>query len=132
MTWGQILSQFAHDDKLKIALIAIFLDFVFGVLSAVKLGNFRLAYVGDFMRNDVLFKLVPWFILYAAAVVAGGVDIVIPGVDLGVAAGAAYAVIIAQWVGSILNSLMELRLTGAPQTAKVALFGSENDAPPKD
>lgn len=132
MSLVQILVAFAHDDKLKIALIAIFLDFVFGVAAAFKVGNFRFAYVADFLRNDVAFKLAPWLVLYAAAAVAGGVDIVIPGLDLGVIAGAAYATIIAAWTASIIGSLNELRLAGAPQTVAVAVAGSENAAPPKD
>lgn len=132
MSLVQILVTFAHDDKLKIALIAIFLDFLFGVLAAVKVGNFRFSYVSDFLRNDVGFKLVPWFVLYAAAAVAGGVDILIPGLDLGVVAGAAYATLIAAWTASIISSLAQLRLDGAQQTAAVALAGNENAAPPKD
>jgi hypothetical protein len=130
----QILSAFAHDDKLKIALVAIFLDFVLGVLAAVKLGNFRFSYVADFMRNDVLYKLVPWFVLYGAATVAGQVDIVIPGLDLGVVAGASYGVILAAWTASILGSLNTLRLAGVgtTQTAATALLAPENAAPPKD
>lgn len=133
MNLGALLHVFFSDDKLKVALIVIFVDFVLGVLAAVKQGNFRLAYVSDFLRNDVGFKLVPWFVLYAGAVVAGGQKIVVPGLDMGVVAGAAYATIIAAWVASILGSLNELRIAGgATQTVATALAGSENAAPPRD
>lgn len=133
MTLGSLLHAFFADDKLKIALIVIFVDFVLGSLAAVKQGNFRLAYVSDFLRNDVAFKLVPWFVLYAGAVVAGQQNIVIPGLDMGVVAGASYAAIIAAWVASILGSLNELRVAGgATQTLATALVAPENAAPPKD
>lgn len=133
MNLGALLHVFFSDDKLKAALILVFVDFVLGVLAAVKQGNFRLAYVSDFLRNDVAFKLVPWFVLYAGAAVAGNQNIVIPGLDMGVVAGAAYATIIAAWVASILGSLNELRLAGgATQTVATALAAPENAAPPKD
>lgn len=133
MTLGQLLHSFFSDDKLKVALIAIFLDFVLGTLAAVKLGNFRLAYVSDFLRNDIGFKLAPWFVLYAGAKVAGQQNIVIPGIDMGVVAGAAYATVMAAWVASILGSVNELRLAGgAAQTLRTALVAPENASPPKD
>jgi len=133
MTLGQLLHAFFADDKLKIALIVIFVDFVLGCLAAVKQGNFRLAYVSDFLRNDVGFKLVPWFVLYAGAQVAGQQNLLIPGIDMGVVAGAAYATIIAAWTASILGSLNELRLAGgATQTVATALVAPENASPPKD
>jgi hypothetical protein len=130
-TW---IVTFAHDDKLTIALIALVLDFLLGVIAAFRLGTFRLSYVYDFARNDVLFKLIPWFIFYVLALVAGGVDIVIPGLDLGLVAGAMYALMLAAWVGSILNSLTELgiKVPPAQRSVRAMLTGSENAAPPKD
>lgn len=130
MNLGNLLQTFFHDDKLKVALLLVALDFVFGVIAAVKLGNFRLSYVADFARNDVLFKLVPWFVLYSAAVVAGNTSL--GPFDVGDAAGSMYALMVAAWAASIAGSIAELRLPGAPQTARVALLGSENASPPKD
>lgn len=131
MTYGQLIHDFFADDKVKAALLIITLDFVLGVLAAFKLKTFRLSYVADFGRNDVLFKLLPYFVLYAGALVAGGQDILIEGLDLGVAAGAFYALIIAAWVGSIGSSVLEL--SGQQVTGwKWPLLASENDAPPKD
>jgi hypothetical protein len=106
--FGQLLSVFAHDGKVEAALVVVALDFVFGVLAAFKLKTFRLSYVADFGRNDILFKLVPYFVLYSAALVAGGQDILIPGIDLGVVAGAAYVGFMAAWVASVLSSLQDL------------------------
>jgi hypothetical protein len=129
MNFGQLLSHFFHDDKVVAALALVVVDLVLGVGAAVKLKTFRLSYFGDFGRNDILYKLLPYYVLYSAALLAGHETIVIPGLDLGVIAGSAYVVFMAQWVGSILNSLKEL---GIPVPLPQYLAGSENDAPPKD
>jgi hypothetical protein len=113
MDFGQLLSVFAHDGKVEAALVVVALDFVFGVLAAFKLKTFRLSYVADFGRNDILFKLVPYFVLYSAALVAGGQDVLIPGIDLGVIAGAAYVGFMAAWVASVLSSLQDLGIAPA-------------------
>lgn len=126
------LRTFALDDKVHILLLLALADFVFGVAAALKLGTFRLSYVADFLRNDILQKLVPYFALYALALVAGGTDIVIPGLDFGVVAGAAYVGFVAAMVASVLNSFMELGLPGQKLDLKTAIAGSENAAPPKD
>jgi len=128
MNFGQLLSVFAHDGKVEAALAIVALDFVFGVLAAFKLKTFRLSYVADFGRNDVLFKLVPYFVLYSTALLAGGQDILIPGIDLGVVAGAAYVGFMASWVASVLGSLQDLGI--AP--AIPGITSAENAAPPKD
>jgi hypothetical protein len=139
MEIGALLIAFFNDVKVEIALIAIALDFVFGVLAAFKTGTFRLSYVSAFMKDDVLYKLLPYFILYSASKLIGGKDIVIPGLDLGVVAGAVFATIIAAWVGSILSSLSDLGLfkrapapapgvaaPARPSALETALFGPEN------
>lgn len=128
MNLGALLQEFFHDDKVAVALLVIALDFVFGILAALKADIFRLSYVSDFLRNDVLFKLFPYFVLYAGAQVAGGADVVVPGLDMGLIAGAVYVVVIAAWVGSILNSLRTLGLFRS-MTNEIA--GEENAAPPK-
>lgn len=128
MNFGQLLSAFFHDAKVEAALAVVALDFVFGVLAALKAGKFRLSYVADFGRNDILFKLVPYFVLYSGALVAGSQDIVIPGIDLGVIAGAAYVGFMAAWVGSILSSLSDL---GLPSLGD-ALSGSDPATPSPD
>lgn len=130
MTFGQLIAQFFHDDKLKIALLLIAVDFVLGVIAAVKLGNFRLSYVADFGRNDILFKLIPWFVLYSAALVAGNASL--GPFDVGDAAGSVYVVMLAAWGASIAGSLAELGLPGGRQSLRLALTGAENDAPPRD
>jgi Bacteriophage holin family len=125
---GTWLREFASDTKVHVALLLVVIDFILGVAAAVKAGTFRMSYVADFARNDILFKLLPYFALYAAAIVAGHEDIVIPGLDFGVFAGAFYALIVAAWVGSILSSLTGFGLkipTRSPKAA-TALAGNEN------
>jgi phage-related holin len=117
---GVWLREFANDDKVHVALFLVIIDFILGVCAAVKAGTFRMSYIADFARNDILYKLLPYFALYAAALVAGSVDIVIPGLDFGVFAGAFYA--------SILNSLTSLGLKIPTRNPKLAtaLAGDEN------
>lgn len=125
MNLGQMLSVFMHDAKVEAAVAVVALDFVLGVLAALKAGTFRLSYVADFGRNDIAFKLAPYFVLYSGALVAGNQNIVIPGIDLGVIAGAAYVGFMAAWVGSILKSLADL---GLPSLGD-ALSGSDPATP---
>jgi hypothetical protein len=133
MTFGTLLHAFFADDKLKVAIAMIFVDFVLGVVAAVKLGNFRFSYISDLLRNDVLFKLVPWFVLYAGAIVAGQQSILIGGVTMGTVAGSVYGLLVAAIGASILGSLNELRLAGGTkQTLATALAGPENASPPHD
>lgn len=114
MGFGQLLSHFFHDGKVEAALAAIAIDFVLGVAAAAKLKIFRLSYVSDFLRNDVLGKLLPYFVLYSGSLLAGSQDIVIPGLDLGLVAGAVYVAVMAAWVGSIMSSLAQLGLVKSP------------------
>jgi hypothetical protein len=107
---GQFFQAFWNDGKVDVLVILIFVDFVLGVLAALKTKTFRLSYVADFLRKDVVFKIGGYLVLYAASYFAGQADIVIDGLDMGVVAGAAYVVIVAAMVGSILNSLAELGL----------------------
>lgn len=125
MNLSQAIHAFAVDLKTQAALVLIVCDFAFGVLAALKLGRFRLSYVADFAKNDIAFKLVPWAAIYVAAKFAGGQQLVIPGVDLGVAETAVYAVIVAAWVGSLLGSLDDLGFKLPPIIA-----GAEKPPPP--
>ncbi len=112
---GQFFSAFWNDGKVSVLVILIFVDFVLGVIAALKSRTFRLSYVADFLRKDVVFKIGGYLVLYAASYFAGQADIVIDGLDMGVVAGAAYVVIVAAMVGSILNSLAELGLKPGDQ-----------------
>lgn len=131
MTLGALLDQFFSDGKVGAALLVVALDFLLGVIAALKKGTFRGSYVADFARNDIAFKLAPYLLLYAGAIVAGDQHFLIEGLDIGLAAGGFYTLIMAAWVFSIGNSLIELREPSGRQTVAV-LLGDENAAPPKD
>lgn len=133
MTFSEALRAYFTSDQVGIALLLIALDFVLGVCAALKIGTFRLAYLADFGRNDIAFKLVPWAAVDIGARIAqsqgwafsaGGIDI-----DLAFAADAFFAIVVAAWVGSIVSSLKAL---GVPIPLPKAITGEENAAPPKD
>ena len=122
------LQTFAHDTKVHIALVLVVVDIVLGIAAALKLKAFTLSYVADFARNDFLYKLIPYYVIYVLALVAGGTDIV-PTVDFGILAGAFYAFIVAAWVGSILASLAVLGFKPA-QMLGDAFTRKEQATPP--
>jgi hypothetical protein len=115
---GEFLRLFWNDGKVEILVCLVVLDFFLGVIAALKTRTFRLSYVADFVRKDVIFKIGGYLFLYAGAVFAGQADIVLDGLDLGVAAGAAYVVIVGAMVGSIANSVKEIA-TDTPPPAPV-------------
>lgn len=102
------------DTQLQAALGLIALDFIFGVLVAFLHGTFRLSYVSQFLRDDVLSKLVPWVALRYVNKLVPGLAVV--GVDVGTLATAAWVVFFAAMVGSILGSLKQLGISGLPET----------------
>lgn len=117
MTVAALIHSFITDDQTKAVFAAIIIDLVLGVIAAAKLGTFNLAYIANFARNDVLSKVVPFFVIHAASDVAGGVDIVIPGLDLSALSTAMFALVIAALVGSILGSLRDLGFGAIPAAA---------------
>lgn len=124
---GVWLRTFAHDGKVHVLLLLIVIDFILGVIAAFNVGTFRFSYVSDFLRNDILFKIIPYFTVYAASIVAGGVDIVIPGLDFGFISDSVFSLIVVALVGSIFSSLADLHLFKVP----AAIGGSENTGPPR-
>ena len=110
MSPSQILNQFINDNQTQAILALIVLDLILGVIAAFvnKGQSFALSYLANFMRNDVLSKVVPFFILSAGAIVSGGTDIVIPGFDMDVVVHGAFIAIAAALVGSLISSLTDL------------------------
>jgi len=103
---ADLLRQFG-DDPTVIALGGLIaLDFVLGVSAALKAGTFRLSYVADLLRNDVLGKAVPYFGLWAVVHLTGDITIG----DFGVIEEAAGAAAVLAVSGSVLNSLRDLGL----------------------
>jgi len=132
--FSTLLRAFADATSVHIALLLVILDLVLGVLAAFKMGTFRLSYVADTAKTDILYKLFPYFLFFAAAHVAGGQDAVIPGLDVAFIADGIYVLIVGAWVGSILGSLYDLGLRPAPENVDrspaAMLAGGENAAPP--
>jgi hypothetical protein len=108
LDFGQLLQAFTKDDKLRVVVILIAVDVLLGVIAALKMKKFTLSYVADFMRNDVLYKVVPWFILYSAGKLTS--KDTIPGIDFATLADGAFGLIVAALVGSIGSSLYQLGL----------------------
>jgi len=130
----QWVSTFAHDGKVQAAIFLVVVDLILGVTAAVKNGTFKFNYLMDFAKQDVLGKLIPYFALYVIALVAGNTDIVIPGLDFGVIAGAAYVTLVAAMSASILGSISDLGLTTKLQEklgakANLALFSADPRTP---
>lgn len=107
MTITQILSSFAHDTQLQAVALLIAADFIFGILAALKANVFRLTYVANLARNDVLGKVVPWFFIFAFAKASNSADIVGP-IDWSHANDAVFGLVTLALGGSILKSLSDL------------------------
>lgn len=117
-----IISSFAHDKQLAVVVSLIFADFILGVLASFKLGTFRLTYLSNFARNDLLGKVVPWFAVFALDKASNAAGIVGP-IDWSQVSTAAFVAVTAAMVGSILSSLSDLGLPSQPTTARDAVAG---------
>ena len=100
---SEALRAFALDDQLHLALVLIALDLVLGVGAAFKADTFRLSYFADFARQDILGKVFPWFVLFAAGYLAPGADI--GGLSVEDIADGVWVGVVAALVGSITSSL---------------------------
>lgn len=106
-----LLNQF-QDDPTVIALsILVAVDVVLGVLSAFKRGVFKFVIVADFLRADVLGKLLPYYAIWAAVHIGG--DVMLG--DLGLIEETTGALAIAAIGASVLNSVKELGLSTLPE-----------------
>lgn len=102
-----IVNAFTDDPTVRFIGILVLLDFALGVLAAFYTKTFRLSFVADVFRNDVLGKVLPYYTLWAALHVSG-IDWSIGGFD--VIEEAAGVTVIAALVGSVLNSLRDFGL----------------------
>lgn len=111
---GNLMHAFFEDQRVQIAFLILILDFVLGTVAALvdNKQGFRLSFISDTLRTDVLGKMVPFFVLYGGYKYASGADLVIPGLDMEVLMNAAWVVVLAAFGGSILNSLKDLGLFG--------------------
>lgn len=110
-----LLNQFTEDPTVVLLGALVGLDVVLGVLSALVRKTFKFVLIADFLRADVLGKLLPYYAVWAAVHVTGDVTIG----DFGVIEETTGAAAVLALSASILNSLNELRL-GAPESASTS------------
>lgn len=101
-----LFRQFGNDPETIAILALIGVDLLFGVSAALysKTQQFNFAYVADFLRSDVLAKLVPYAGLWILFHVSGDFNLG----DLEVLETGVSTVIIAALAASILKSLGDL------------------------
>jgi hypothetical protein len=116
MDFSSILSSFAHDKQVAVVLSLIVADFLLGVGVAFKTDSFRLTYIANFARNDLLGKVFPWFVVFALDKASQSADIVGP-IDWSQANDVAFGVITLAMAGSILSSLSDFGIKLPAQIA---------------
>lgn len=126
-----IITRFYNDDLVQVVGLLVLLDLALGIVAGVVAKTFRLSYIADFARNDLLGKVLPLFLLYGGLVYAQGADIVIPGLDLEVVAKGASVIVIAALAGSLLNSVRDLKLLPAETPDEIAGPDPETPMPPQ-
>lgn len=115
------LREFTDDPTVLAIVVLVALDFVLGICASIVAHTFRAGWLADFLRRDILAKLIPYFAVWFAVRVGG--DIKIDGYGLveetvGLAVTAAIG-------ASVLNSLRDLGLIKAPD----AIAGSDEPPP---
>lgn len=118
-----VLNAFVDDPTVRVIGVLVALDFVLGVLAAFYTRTFRLSFIADVFRNDVLGKVLPYYTLWAALHISG-IDWSIGGFD--VIEEAAGATVIAALVGSVLNSLRDF---GLAKSASEEINGPDPGSP---
>lgn len=116
-----LIQHFTSDPGVRLAVALVGLDFVVGVTAAAKARTFRFGWLSDFLRRDVLGKLVPYFAVWVAVRVGGDVELG----GIGAIEETVGATVVAAMGASILNSLRDL---GVLRGASDVVAGS--DAPP--
>ena len=107
-----LLNQFTEDPTVVALAVLVALDVILGVSAAIKVGAFKFVIVSDFLRADVLGKLVPYYAVWAAVHIGGDVEFG----DFGVIEETVGALAIAAVGASVLNSLKEFGLSRLPDT----------------
>ncbi len=106
------LNEFVDDPTNITVFVLIALDFLFGVTASFVQKTFRLSYLSDFLRTDVLGKVVPYFAIWWALHLTGDVELG----DLELVEEAIGVAVIAALLASVLNSLRDLKTPGVPGT----------------
>jgi hypothetical protein len=104
----ELVKQFANDEMVLLIAALVALDLVLGVSAALKNPDqaFRLSYVTDFLRNDILGKMVPYYAVWVAVNLGGDFELAgIPLIEDSVG-----ALVVAALGASVLNSLRDMGL----------------------
>ena len=118
-----LLREFADDPTVRLVAALILIDFVLGVAASVKAGTFRLGWLSDFLRADVLGKVVPYFAVWGAVRVSGDIEIA----GYGAIEEVVGAAVVLALSASALNSLRDLGILPSA-LSKDEIAGS--DVPP--
>lgn len=110
MTLQAAIQALFGDNRLESIFAITVLDFVLGVFVALRAGTFRLSYISDTLKSDVLGKVLPFSALYIGWKLTPGAQVLVSFVDLEVLVDGAFALVVAALVGSLLASLKELGL----------------------
>lgn len=110
MDFASFLNTFVHDSKFAAVAVLIALDIILGVGAAFYTRTFALTFLANFMRNDVLGKVFPWFVLYSAALASHGATVVL-GIDMGNIADGVWVGVVAALVGSLVSSLTDFGIS---------------------
>lgn len=103
---NELIQEFANDTTVRLIAALVLLDVILGVSAAVKKKVFQVNYLMDFLRNDVLGKVVPYFAIWAAVRLGGDFKLD----DFGVIEEVVGVGVIAALGASVLNSLRDLGL----------------------
>lgn len=104
------VQAFFSDPQFSWVAGMIVLDLILGVAAAFYTKTFALTYVSNFLRNDVLGKVFPWFVLSVGAK-SGVVDVLPGGVDLSTIATGVFVGVMAALIGSLITSLGDFGVT---------------------
>jgi len=118
-----IVDAFIDDPTVRIIAVLVILDFLLGTAAALYTKTFRLSFLADVFRNDVLGKVLPYYVLWAALHISG-IDWSVGGFD--VVEEAAGATIILALTGSVLNSLRDF---GLAKDASPEINGADPGSP---
>ncbi len=104
----ELIRQFGNDPETIAIVVLIAVDLLFGISAAAvsKTQKINLAYLADFLRTDVLGKLVPYGGLWFLFQVSGDIELG----DLEILETGASTAIIVALVASVLKSLGDLGL----------------------
>ena len=129
MSFPQVVSDFAHDGYFQAVLVLIAVDLILGIAASLKTKQFKFSWIAMFAQDDLLGKVFPWFIIYAAAKYAPNVAVL--GIDLDAIEKVVFAAVAVALGGSLLSSLKDLGLPVPRPSALPNLLGGEREPPPE-